>query len=130
MASTTQAGSAASPPWHAAYPAPKTEAGAISRDEVLSLLNDPKSIAGKDFILIDLRRADHEVPAVDLLFMHLNYLTKLLQGGTIHGSINLPAQSLWPAIPTIYAMFKAAGLCKVIWYCGRLICFHMQVSYF
>lgn len=133
MASTTQAGSAAAPPWHAAYPAPRTEAGAVSRDEVLSMLKDPKSIPGKDFILVDLRRADHEVPAVDFLFVHLNYLIILLnflQGETIRGSINLPAQSLWPTIPTIYAMFKAAGLRKVIWYCGRSTCFRIQVSFF
>ncbi|KAE9986998.1 hypothetical protein EG328_004130 [Venturia inaequalis] len=39
-------------------------------------------------------------------------------GGTIRGSINLPAQSLFPSIPTLYAIFKAAGVEKVIWYCG------------
>lgn len=41
------------------------------------------------------------------------------QGGTIRGSINLPAQSLFPTIPTLYAWFKAAGVKKVIWYCGE-----------
>lgn len=41
------------------------------------------------------------------------------QGGTIRGSINLPAQSLWPTIPALYEMFKAANLRRVIWYCGR-----------
>ncbi len=45
-------------------------------------------------------------------------LTKL-QGGTIRGSLNLPAQSLYPAIPTIYTIFKAARISKVIWYCGE-----------
>ncbi|KAJ9161168.1 hypothetical protein NKR19_g2551 [Coniochaeta hoffmannii] len=54
-----------------------------------------RNAAGKDFILVDLRKADHE-------------------GGTIRGSINLPAQSLWPTIPTLYKMFKAAGLRKII----------------
>jgi hypothetical protein len=61
-----------------------------------------------------------------LLTFGLSYSTKLLQGGTIRGSINLPAQSLWPTIPTIYAMFTAAGMRKVIWYCGRSSCFRMQ----
>lgn len=42
-----------------------------------------------------------------------------LQGGTIRGSINLPAQSLYPAIPTLYNLFKSAGVQKVIWYCCR-----------
>lgn len=42
-----------------------------------------------------------------------------LQGGTIRGSINLPAQSLYHAIPTLYTMFAAAKLASVIWYCGE-----------
>ena len=40
------------------------------------------------------------------------------QGGTIRGSLNLPAQSLYPTLPTIYAVFKSAGIKKVIFYCG------------
>ena len=51
------------PPWHAAYPTPKTQAEAISREDVLDMLRDPKNVAGKDFILVDLRRNDHEVSA-------------------------------------------------------------------
>lgn len=43
-----------------------------------------------------------------------------LQGGNIRGSINLPAQSLYPSIPTLYRTLKAAGVRKVIWYCGKL----------
>jgi arsenical-resistance protein 2 len=39
------------------------------------------------------------------------------QGGTIRGSINLPAQSLYPTIPALYSVLKAAGVRKVIWYC-------------
>jgi arsenical-resistance protein 2 len=41
-----------------------------------------------------------------------------LQGGTIRGSLNLPAQSLYPTIPGLYSLLKAAGVRKVIWYCG------------
>ncbi|KAJ9150106.1 hypothetical protein NKR19_g5414 [Coniochaeta hoffmannii] len=99
MASTTQATATAPPSWHAAYPAPKTEAPSITREAVLEMLRDSGNVPGKDLVLVDLRRVDHE-------------------GGTIRGSINLPAQSLWPTIPTVYEMFKAAGLRKVIWYCG------------
>jgi arsenical-resistance protein 2 len=51
-------------------------------------------------VLVDLRRTDY-------------------QGGTIHGSINLPAQSLYHTITSLYAIFKAAGVGTVIWYCGR-----------
>ena len=41
-----------------------------------------------------------------------------IQGGTIRGSINLPAQSLYLTLPSLYAIFKKAGLRKVIFYCG------------
>lgn len=46
------------------------------------------------------------------------WLTPHSQGGTIAGSINLPAQSLHSSIPTLFRLFKAAGVPKVIWYCG------------
>ncbi|KAK3377628.1 Rhodanese-like domain-containing protein [Podospora didyma] len=82
------------------YPAPKTEAATISREEVLGLLKASAAApTRRDFILVDLRRTDFE-------------------GGTIRGSINLPAQSLYPTLPAIYGVFKAAGLTKVIFYCG------------
>jgi hypothetical protein len=32
----------------------------------------------------------------------------------------LPAQSLYPTIQTLYSLFKAAGVCKIIWYCCKL----------
>ena len=48
-------------PWHAAYPPPKNEnPPSIRRNEVLQLFRDGKKV-GKDFILVDLRRTDHEV---------------------------------------------------------------------
>lgn len=48
-------------PWHAAYPKPKNTApDVISRSEVLERLNRGEQ-PGRDFLLIDLRRNDHEV---------------------------------------------------------------------
>ena len=48
-------------PWYAAYPSPRHDTSpSISRVEVLQLFRDGQE-AGRDFILIDLRRADHEV---------------------------------------------------------------------
>ena len=41
------------------------------------------------------------------------------QGGTIRGSLNLPAQSLYPSLPTLYAIVKAAKIPRVIWYCDE-----------
>ncbi|KAF2687104.1 Rhodanese-like protein [Lentithecium fluviatile CBS 122367] len=89
---------AAPPPWHAAYPAPRNPTPAsMTREEVLAMMK--QSQAGRDFVLVDLRRNDHE-------------------GGTIRGSINLPAQSLYPMISTLYTLFKAAGVKKIVWYCS------------
>ncbi|KAG9229910.1 Rhodanese-like domain-containing protein [Amylocarpus encephaloides] len=89
---------AADKPWHAAYPAPKTTAAVITRESLLSWMLDGK-VAGKDFVLVDLRRTDFE-------------------GGTIRGSINLPAQSLYSTIPSLYALLSTAAVRNVIWYCG------------
>ncbi len=48
-------------PWHSAYPAPRNpNPAAITRNELLRWLNDGL-VPGKDFVLVDLRRADHEV---------------------------------------------------------------------
>ncbi|KAL7813304.1 Rhodanese-like domain-containing protein [Trichoderma gracile] len=80
--------------WHTAYPAPKSVAKSISREELLELMKQGR----RDYLLVDLRRADHE-------------------GGLIRGSINLPAQSLYPSIPTLYRLIKAAGIVKIIWFC-------------
>ncbi|KAK5654047.1 hypothetical protein OQA88_7725 [Cercophora sp. LCS_1] len=91
-------------PWHAAYPAPrKAKPLDVEREEVLALLKaqrEDQYISGtRGFLLVDLRRVDYE-------------------GGTIRGSINLPAQSLYPTIPTLYSILKAASVQKVIWYCS------------
>lgn len=49
-------------PWHAAYPAPRnTEPGKITREELLELLKTNGKVAGRDFVLVDLRRNDYEV---------------------------------------------------------------------
>ncbi|KAF2802898.1 uncharacterized protein BDZ99DRAFT_503598 [Mytilinidion resinicola] len=85
-------------PWHAAYPAPKTTAAVITRETLLSWMLEGK-LAGKDFVLVDLRRTDFE-------------------GGTIRGSINLPTQSLYSTIPSLYALLSTATIRTVIWYCG------------
>lgn len=49
-------------PWHAAFPAPrKQEPGTITLGEVLKMIRDGESVARKDYLLVDLRRADHQV---------------------------------------------------------------------
>jgi len=49
-------------PWHAAYPAPKCTAPVMSRREVLKKLKE----GSKDFVLVDLRRADFEVSKINI----------------------------------------------------------------
>lgn len=43
------------------------------------------------------------------------------QGGPIRGSLNLPAQSLYHSLPTLYNLCDASNINTIIWYCGRLI---------
>ena len=46
-------------PWHAAFPAPKAEPDAITKEQMLTWLQEGK-VPGKDFVLVDLRRNDYE----------------------------------------------------------------------
>lgn len=47
-------------PWYAVYPTPKITASPITCEMLLSWFQQGK-ISGKDFVLVDLRRMDHEV---------------------------------------------------------------------
>ncbi|TGZ81176.1 Rhodanese-like protein [Ascodesmis nigricans] len=91
--------SASEAPWHSSFPAPVSTTVYLPRTEVHKLLLSHSHTAGKDYVLVDLRRNDHV-------------------GGTIRGSINLPAQSLYPTLPVLYTLFKSAGVKQVIFYCG------------
>ena len=46
-------------PWYAAYPEARSEPQSISREQVLQLLKSDTS-AEENFVLVDLRRTDHE----------------------------------------------------------------------
>ncbi|QKX55850.1 uncharacterized protein TRUGW13939_02949 [Talaromyces rugulosus] len=94
MAATTE-----ETPWHAAFPAPKITAASISRDDILQWLQGQEHVAGRDFVLVDVRRTDFE-------------------GGTIKGSLNFPAHSFYLTVPTVYAVLSAAGIKDVVFYCG------------
>ncbi|KAI5849244.1 Rhodanese-like domain-containing protein [Tricharina praecox] len=84
-------------PWHAAFPAPVSKATFVTREETRKLFE--AKTAGKDFILVDVRRTDFE-------------------GGTIKHSINLPAHSLYPTREAIYNLLHGAGVSLAIFYCG------------
>lgn len=93
---------AAAAPWYAAFPEAVSPTVYLPREEFYGLLTSETS--GKDYVLVDLRRNDHT-------------------GGTIRGSINLPAQTLYPSIPSLYTVFKTAGVKQVIFYCGTYMRF-------
>lgn|SRR5687767_10985860 len=121
------------PPWHAAYPAPRNaKPDGLLPSQVLELLKAPAdSGQGGKFVLVDLRRTDHEVclalpvstPYIRAVSLagYRGMVSDILhsQGGTIRGSINLPAQSLYPSIPKLYSIFHAASVDTIIWYCGK-----------
>lgn len=85
-------------PWHAAYPEPRPGAPATISCSALLQRFEMGQQAGKDFLVIDTRRNDHD-------------------GGFIRGSLNLPAQSLYPSLSTLLSMVKAARYPLVIWHC-------------
>ncbi|KAL8746509.1 MAG: hypothetical protein Q9190_001483 [Brigantiaea leucoxantha] len=87
------------PAWYAAYPAPRSAiAPSIPQGEVLQLFRDGK-VSSAEVILVDLRKDDFKVRGHDR-------------------SLNIPAQSMYHAIPALYALFNAAKVKQVIWYCG------------
>lgn len=80
--------------WYDAFPAPRHTAAPITRDLVLSSLSSP------DLLLVDVRRTDFE-------------------GGTIKGSLNLPAHSFYMNRAVLYDLCKRAGIKQVAFYCGE-----------
>jgi arsenical-resistance protein 2 len=75
------------------YPPPRHTAPLLPRDVVLSALSSP------DLLLVDVRRNDFE-------------------GGTIKGSLNLPAQSFYLNRGVLYDLAKRSGIKQVAFYCG------------
>lgn len=82
--------------WTDAFPAPQTTAPIMLREEALPNLASP------DLLIVDVRRTDYE-------------------GGTIKGSINIPAHSFYMNRAVLFDLCKRAGVKKVAFYCGRCI---------
>jgi arsenical-resistance protein 2 len=80
--------------WTDAFPAPRITAPTMTREEALSALSSP------DLLIVDVRRTDYE-------------------GGTIKGSINLPAHSFYMNRAVLFDLCKRAGVRKVAFYCGK-----------
>lgn len=79
--------------WYDAFPAPKITAALLSREAALS------NLSSSDLLIVDVRRTDYE-------------------GGTIRGSINLPAQSFYMNRAVLYDLCKRANIKQVAFYCG------------
>ncbi|KAJ0347277.1 hypothetical protein COL26b_004628 [Colletotrichum chrysophilum] len=94
MAEAAGATATETPPWWAAFPAPKAKSLEVEADEVMALL-EARAADGqdraRDFLLVDVRRNDWE-------------------GGTISTSINFPAQTLYQTRPVIHELCKQAGV--------------------
>lgn len=95
---------AAETPWYSHFPATRSAPVWLPQRELLSWLQGGTGggslVPGRDFLLVDLRRNDHA-------------------GGTITGSLNLPAQSLWWSLPVVYELSKKMRMRKVVFYCGE-----------
>jgi hypothetical protein len=90
-----------SPNWYDAFPAPSHTADLITRDVALSKLSSP------ELLLVDVRRTDYE-------------------GGTIKGSLNIPAQSFFLNRRALYDLCKRAGVKQVAFYCGKILSLIIQ----
>lgn len=66
----------------------------MTREEAL------QSLSSYDLLLVDVRRTDFE-------------------GGTIKGSLNLPAHSFYMNRAVLFDLCKRAGVKKVAFYCGE-----------
>ncbi|KAL2262065.1 hypothetical protein VTK26DRAFT_2592 [Humicola hyalothermophila] len=89
-------------PWWSDFPEPISQAAQIEPGRVLQLLRQQETLGEggrRDFLLVDARRTD-------------------CTGGTIRGSLNLPAHSFYPTRKTFYDLCKQAGIRKVIFYCA------------
>ncbi|EAT88456.2 hypothetical protein SNOG_04696 [Parastagonospora nodorum SN15] len=82
--------------WSDAFPAPRTTAPIITREDAVSALSSP------DLLVVDVRRTDYE-------------------GGTIKGSINLPAHSFYMNRAVLFDLCKRAGVKKVAFYCDYIV---------
>lgn len=94
----------------------------ITRHEVLEMLEGDQK-PGADFLLVDVRKDDHQVKEFRRPFTMATYgrflLTILMQGLTISGSLNMPIQTLQPSLSTLYRFCVTAEIKKVIFYCGE-----------
>lgn len=83
-----------------------------SKETLLRQFNILGDILNAGTLLIDVRRTDHE-------------------GGTIRGSLNMPAQSFPYHMATLYRLCHGDGvhvISRVMFYCGMLLCLRHSLT--
>lgn len=81
--------------WWDAFPAPSRTADILPRPTALANLASP------ELLVVDVRRTDYE-------------------GGTVRGSLNIPAHSFYFNRAVLYDLCKRAGVKQVAFYCGKI----------
>ncbi|KAF1959151.1 hypothetical protein CC80DRAFT_514459 [Byssothecium circinans] len=81
--------------WWDAFPAPRHTAALLTREKALA------DLSSSNLLLVDVRRTDFE-------------------GGTIKGSLNLPAHSFYLNRAVLHDLCKRAGVTQVAFYCDYL----------
>ena len=87
----------------APFPQPRSEARLLNKTQLLRQFAVLGDLLSAGALLIDVRRTDYE-------------------GGTIRGSLNMPAQSFPLNMATLYRLCLGDGLSvisRVIFYCGE-----------
>lgn len=100
-------------PWFSEFPEPVSTPTKIQSSEVYSLLEDrdaPDQERPHTFLLIDTRRTD-------------------CVGGTIKGSINLPAHSFYWSRKMLFDLCRQAGVGRVVFYCGMYSLMHVVTEF-
>lgn len=87
-------------PWWSAFPEPSSSPVKITWSEVARLLQDRDQSQPREFLLVDTRRTD-------------------CIGGTIQGSLNIPAHSFYLMRAMLYDLCKQAGIKRIVFYCGE-----------
>ncbi|KAF2403924.1 hypothetical protein EJ06DRAFT_505356 [Trichodelitschia bisporula] len=89
-------------PWWASLPPPVQTAPLYKKENLLRQYAIIGDILNAGTLLIDVRRTDYE-------------------GGAIRGSLNMPAQSFYLNMPTLYRLCQGDGssvITRVMFYCG------------
>jgi rhodanese-related sulfurtransferase len=82
----------------------------MSHSEVAKFLRDPDQKAGREYILVDVRRVDFAVPNLSPT------LANRLKEHKVHTAVNIPAQSFYPTRMTWLEVL--GDIPVVIFYCS------------